>query len=62
MKMKAHSPSIECEGRHHHPLNIGDVILDDDESEAALTHVPAGRDANSVDRQNHRGKKHCCSI
>ena len=24
---------------------IDDVILDDDESEAALTHVPAGRDA-----------------
>ena len=28
-----------------HMARIDDVILDDDESEAALTHVPAGRDA-----------------
>ena len=33
-------------GRMHvHIARIDDVILDDDESEAALTHVPAGRDA-----------------
>ena len=33
-------------GRMHvHMACIDDVILDDDESEAALTHVPAGRDA-----------------
>ena len=33
-------------GRMHvHMARIDDVILDDDESEAALTHVPAGRDA-----------------
>ena len=33
-------------GRTHvHMACIDDVILDDDESEAALTHVPAGRDA-----------------
>ena len=30
---------------HVHMACIDDVILDDDESEAALTHVPAGRDA-----------------
>ena len=33
-------------GRMHvHMACIDDVILEDDESEAALTHVPAGRDA-----------------
>ena len=33
-------------GRTHiHRACIDDVILDDDESQAALTHVPAGRDA-----------------
>ena len=33
-------------GRMHvHMARIDDVILDDDESEAALTYVPAGRDA-----------------
>ena len=33
-------------GRMHvHMACVDDVILDDDESEAALAHVPAGRDA-----------------
>ena len=30
---------------HVHMACIDDVILEDDESETALTHVPAGRDA-----------------
>ena len=30
---------------HVHPACIGDILVDDEQSEAALTHVPTGRDA-----------------
>ena len=39
------SQSNPSERMRLHMACIDDVILDDDESEAALTHVPAGRDA-----------------
>ena len=36
-------------GRAHiHMVCVDDVILDDDASEAALTHVPTGRDASLI--------------
>ena len=39
------SQSNPSGGMHVHMACIDDVILDDDEAEAVLTHVPAGRDA-----------------
>ena len=39
------SQSIPSGRMHVHMACVDDVILEDDESEAALTHVPAGRDA-----------------
>ena len=44
--LKSGKPQSNPSGRLRvHMACIDDVILDDDESEAALTHVPAGRDA-----------------
>ena len=44
--LKSGKSQSKPSGRMHvHMACIDDVILDDDESEAALTHVPAGRDA-----------------
>ena len=45
-ELKSGKSQSNPSGRMHvHMACVDDVILDDDESEAALTHVPAGRDA-----------------